>query len=246
MIVGLSACVLLDSVTEPGLAPLALGQDLWVLVHPTDAPPEGPGVVQLDEDGVEVARLPLPDGVTSPHGLAFDGTSVWLSDLGADPPSNLRAGPTGRDRSKRPGRMGDRGIALDGDGFWVGGGGPVVRIDRFGVETDRLPGVSTVQDLAFDGTNVLILTNGDTDFVTRVEPDGTHNVLPNPVTRDNTGYAMVWMDGELLVADTTIEEDGPVPYATRVLRHVDPVSGQILATSELPVEGWVTALAVAP
>lgn len=241
MLLTLLACTFVD--LEPLVEEAPLGRELWVLIHPTDAPAAGPGIVALDASGVEIARLPLPPGVTSPHGLTFDGSSLWMSDYGDDRGPIYELDPTdGAVLSVIEGWR-TEGIALDGDGFWVGGG-EVSRIDRSGVETDRRPGLSTVQDVAFDGVDVYLLTNGGQDFVTRIAPDGTHHELPNAVTRDNTGYAMVWADGELLVADTETSEDDP--YGIRVIRHVDPTSGAIVATSDLPVEGWVTALAVAP
>src|SRR5687767_7947849 len=73
-----------DETSPQGLAttvPLVLPPDgLWALVHPTDAPPEGPGIVHVDAAGAELARLPLPEGVTSPHGLAYDGVSLWMTE----------------------------------------------------------------------------------------------------------------------------------------------------------------------
>jgi hypothetical protein len=216
--------------------------DLFVLVHPSDAPPPGPGIVVIGPDGVETARLPLPDGVESPHGLAYDGTSLWLSEYG-DGGGIFELDPsTGDVRSVIPG-IRSEGIAVDGDGLWIADGG-LVRLARDGTETARRRGPATIQDLAYDDGDVLVLTNGDTDTVTRVAPDGSRRQLEHAVTRDNRGYAMALRGGELLVADLALEDE-EVPAGTRVVRHVDPLTGELWSTAPLRVEGWVTALAPA-
>lgn len=216
---------------------------LWVLVHPTDAPSQGPGIVHIDNDGVELARLPLPDGVSSPHGLAFDGASLWLTDAAEG--GLYEIDPASGDELSFLPIAPSQGVAVDGDAFWIHDG-DFIRIDATGAETERRRGSTVVQDLAFDGTDVLFLTNGDRDTVTRVAPDDTQTDLPNAVTRSNTGYAMMLDDGMLYVADYALYDEG-LPYvdsySTAVLRTVDPWTGEILGTALLPVEGWITAIA---
>jgi hypothetical protein len=214
---------------------------LWLLVHPTDAPPAGPGIVHIDGAGVELARLPLPAGVTSPHGLAYDGSSLWLTEF-ADPGRLFQLDPVTGDVISMLDGVRSGGVALDGDGFWVDMADGIVRIDAAGVETQRLRRIPAATDLAFDGTDVLVLANGSPDSVTRLAPDGTATVLPHPATRGNEGYAMALRDDVLLVVDHAQFDEG-MPYRTPVLRTLDPLTGEMLGTAELPVEGWITAIA---
>jgi hypothetical protein len=53
---------------------------------------------------------------------------------------------------------------------------------------------------------------------------------------------MTLRDGDLLVADHALDDES-VPYLTPVVRRCDPLTGEILSTSLLAVEGWVTAIA---
>jgi hypothetical protein len=214
-------------------------EGLWLVVHPSDAP-GGPGIVHIDGSGNELARLPLPAGCTSPHGLAYDGVSLWLTDMAIGGLHQIDP-TTGAELSVLP-WTGSEGVALDGaGGFWLWAE-EFVHIDASGAELERRGLAGTVQDVAFDGTDVLYLTNGYPDTVTRIAPDGTELQLAQPVTRGDVGYAMMLYGPALYTVDQS-QPDEPLPYGTQVLRTVDPWSGQILATSVLPVEGWITAIA---
>lgn len=211
---------------------------LWLLVHPSEAPLLGPGIVEIDEDGVELRRLPLPPDVTSPHGLAWDGSVLWMSDLGT---AGLYAldPDTGAVLSFLPG-IATEGVAVDGDGLWVEGDG-VYRIDHTGQRTDQRPSPSVIQDVAYDGVAVITLTNGSPDYATRISPTGAQTQLRHAVTEGNTGYAMTAWQGELVLVDHLWDEQDE-EYDT-VLRHVNPYTGALLSYEPLPVEGWITALA---
>src|SRR4051794_4281739 len=58
-------------------------RDWWVLVHPnaSGVPVPGRGAIYRwhEGDAAPSLKLPLPPSVRSPHGLAFDGTNLWLS-----------------------------------------------------------------------------------------------------------------------------------------------------------------------
>lgn len=214
---------------------------LWLLIHPTDAPSRGPGIVEVDEDGVELSRLPLPPDATSPHGLAWDGSMLWMSDLGTDGLYALDP-DTGAVISFLPG-ISTQGVAVDGDGLWVAGDG-VYRVDHTGLRTDERPSPPVVQDVAYDGVAVITLTNGATDYATRISPTGEQTKLREPVTEGNTGSAMTAWHSELVLVDQLWDEQDH-EYDT-VLRHVNPFTGALLSYEPLPVEGEITALAFRP
>jgi hypothetical protein len=223
---------------------LPLPPELWVLVHPSEAPAAGPGIVHLDGDGVELGRLPIPPGLSSPHALTHDGASLWVSGYsGGEEQGILQVDPsTGAVGATIPIPIPTEGIAADGDGFWMAGSA-LTRVDATGAITDRRPGAGTIQDLAFDGTDLWFLVNGSPDSVSRVDPLGRPRVVADPVSDDSRSYGMTWYEGELLVIDTAFE-DPAFPDGTALLRHVDPYTGERIGTSELPLEGWLTALVV--
>jgi streptogramin lyase len=216
--------------------------ELWVLVHPTDAPPEGPGVVRLDGRGAEIARLPLPAELTSPHGLAYDGDSLWLTGFTEERGGIYELNPvTGFVRSALDAEP-SKGIAVDGDGLWVHDATNLIRIDHSGAVTQKRQGRTNIQDVAFDGTDVLYLTNREMGMVTRVSPANQATTLANPVTRGGVSDAFAIWDGALWVVDHALGDE-EVPTGTTVLREVDPHTGLLLSSAVLRVEGWVTAIA---
>ncbi len=208
---------------------------LFVLVHPSDAP-RGPGVYVVDEARQEILDvLPLA-ATSSPHGLAWDGRSLWVSDLATR--TIFELDPTdGSVRSEIPEIM-TEGIACDeDDSLWYVGVDSgtsemeITHLTREGMELSRtlLPWTSVV-DLALAAGDIYYLLNDDVDPILSVDLEsGVSTELVRGVS--TAPYSLAFDGTHLAVAvDATI-------------RRYDRRSGALVSVGPLPVPGWITALA---
>ncbi len=211
---------------------------VWVLIHPSEAP-DGPGIFLFDEEQQQVlAHLDLPPQVTSPHALAYDGTSLWLGEMGSQGAIHELDPVTGDVRSTIAG-VRTEGIAVDGDTLWYAGEDPstfamnLMHIRRDGTVLDTLPMTApVVQDLTFDGSSLYYLINDDQDRVLRVDPvTGAESQLFDQVFV--APYALAF-DGQHLA----VAADGTI-------KRYDPVTGAQVSSGPLGVAGWISAIAFA-
>lgn len=208
--------------------------ELWVLVHPSDAP-LGAGIYRFDEARQQIlAQLPLPPGATSPHGLAWDGTSLWLGDVGTPPDDVLyQLAPDGTVLQRLAG-FGSEGVAVDGDTLWVAVAAELVQITHEGRVLRRIPiAGSTVQDLVLAGGALDYLVNDDLDRIVHVDP--------------TTSVSSELARG-LYVAPYSLGYDGAslaVAVDGMILRF-EPMTGARLSSSAFAVPGWITAIAFVP
>lgn len=227
-----------DTDDSGGVTPGISSHLLWVLVHPSEAP-DGPGIFLFDEDQQQVlAELPLPPGVTSPHALAYDGTSLWLGDMGMGASLHQLDPTTGAVISTIPG-VRTEGITVDGDTLWYSGEDPgsfdmnLVHIQRDGTILGSLSvPVSVVQDVAHDGASLYYLVNDDQDRVLRVDPA--------------TGAESLLFD-QPFVAPYSLAFDGQylAVAADETIKRYDPATGAPVSSGPLGVPGWITAIAFA-
>jgi hypothetical protein len=227
---------------------------VWVLVHPSDAPPSGPGVVLYDEaTHTVVRRLPLPIAPdVSAHGLAIDGDTLWISTMGRGSGATLDdgAGIFQIDQGdghviRRFDRIRAEGVAIDGDDLWYAGARPdeagptLVRLStRNGAQRSFVPIPESflIQDLTIANGALYYLANDELDRVMRIDPA--------------TGVATELVRG-VYVAPYALGFDGrylAVPMADRSasspsIRRFDPSTGALVSETPFLVSGWVTAIA---
>lgn len=243
----------LDAFGAPVDAPQPVRRLVWALVHPSDAPPSGPGIVLYDEATHTVLRrLPLPIAPdVSAHGLAIDGETLWVSTMGRGSGSTLEdgAGIFQIDQGdghviRRFDRIRAEGVAIDGDDLWYAGARPdeagptLVRLAREGAQRSfvPIPEGFLVQDLAIANGALYYLANDDLDRVMRIDP--------------TTGVATEVMRG-VYEAPYALGFDGQylaVPRADRFtsspsIRRFDPSTGALVSETPFLVSGWVTAIA---
>jgi hypothetical protein len=207
---------------------------VWVLVHPSDAP-RGPGLHLFDEASQEVLRrLPLPDGVTSPHALAWDGASLWLGGAGSDDAVREIDPEDGRVRSTWPG-VRTEGIATRDGRYWYhaisGRLEPLVEVGRDGAVV-RSFGLreAVVQDLVATDAALYYLVNDGLDRIGRFDlATGAATELARGV--DVAPYALGFDGTHLVVA------------ARGIARRFDPRTGELVRESPFAVPGWITAIA---
>lgn len=224
---------------------------VWVLVHPTDAPPSGPGLILFDEVSQSIVRrLPLPDPDASVHGLAWDGRSLWLSSMGSvaigpDRGAGLyQLDPADGRVIQRFDRIRAEGVAADGDTIWYAGARPdeagptLVHLAQSGLQLSfvPIPEPGLVQDLAIADGVLYYLANDDQDRIMRIDPStGVATRVASAVFE--APYALAF-DGTHLA----------VPLVNRFsseprIRRFDPATGALVRESPFRVEGWVTAIA---
>jgi hypothetical protein len=188
---GLGADAAIDAAT-PGADAFAPSADafapsvslVWVLVHPTDAPPSGPSLLLFDEvSQTIVRRLPLPDPDASVHGLAWDGRSLWLSAPAGPAHGTGGAGifqldpADGRVVQQFDGIRAE-GVAADGDTIWYAGARPdeagptLVHLASNGLQLSfvPIPEPALVQDLAVANGALYYLANDDQARIMRIDP----------------------------------------------------------------------------
>jgi plasmid stability protein len=204
---------------------------VWVLVHPSDAP-LGPGLYLFDEGRREILRqLPLPEAVTSPHSLAWDGRSLWLGGSGSAAAVREIDPSDGSVRSEWRG-VRTEGIATDGERYWYAAAADgLVQVDRNGTMLSSI-GLSdrSVQDLVFAGGALYYLVNDGVDRIVRVDLDTTAatdlargvHVAPYSLGFDGT-HLVVAVEGQA--------------------RRFDLATGALVRESEFAVPGWITAIA---
>ena len=216
----------LDGAAAPSL--------VWVLVHPADAP-RGPGLYLFDEARQELLRqLPLPDGVTSPHALAWDGRSLWLGGVDVEPAVREIDPESGRVLSRWSGVV-TEGIAVTDGTFWYAGVTnafvPLVHVGRDGTTLDSLPlPEAAVQDLVSARGALFYLVNDGEDRIVRLDPSsGAAADLARGV--DAAPNALGFDGSALAVA------------VDQRIRRFDPESGALVSERPFAVPGWITAIA---
>ncbi len=251
---GLGVDADVDAFHVPVDAPQPVRRLVWALVHPSDAPASGPGIVLFDEATQTVLRrLPLPVGDdVSAHGLAYDGTSLWVSTMGRGSGTTLEDGAGIFEIDAEDGhvirtfdRIRAEGLAIQGDDLWYVGARPdeagptLVRLstlDGAQLSFVPIPESFLIQDLAIANGALFYVANDDLDRVMRI--DGTTGAVSELVRGVYVAPYALGFDGQYLA----------VPMADRFtaspsIRRFDPDTGALVSETPFLVDGWVTAIA---
>lgn len=227
------------------LPPDAPGRFFWFLVHPTQAPPDGPGIYLYDEDSEEiVCKVELPEPFSSPHALAYDGELLWVGGIVNEDPMRgaiLAIDPkTGEVVDELVTTGMPEGLAVAGDTLWYGANdwpdsacrARLVQIDRDGEILDELvPERCLVQDIAKLDDRLFYVVNDEADRILEVMPDGSAEREVASRAGGNAVYTLSSRLGRLVVEG----------YGA--LHWFDPDSGEAQARVPHNVPGWITAIA---
>ena len=121
-----------------------------------------------------------------PHGMAFDGDNIWVTNYGDNNVTKLRPSD-GQVLGTYPVGSNPHDAAFDGANIWVtnNGGNSVTKLNAIdGSIVNTYPVGSEPRGLAFDGTNIWVANWGD-DTVSKLlavdgSPVGTYAVGTNP------------------------------------------------------------------
>ena len=237
---------------SPALPATVQGERLWVLVGAIDPladPPPPMGLFLVDLERQTVARtLPLPAGERW-DGLVDEGDTLVLAGLLSAPFDEAACAivvldeATGAERARSTGVCAE-GLAHDARGLWAGGdtynlnasGADIRLLDRDLGVIDTIPAGAPASDLASDGERLFFVTYYSAfDGVSVVDPDGTTSLLaPREGRWSGAPLYAVAVEGARVIACAYPNE----------CRALDRVSGEDRGPLPLPVDGWVTAVAV--
>lgn len=178
--------------------------------------------------GARVLREIAVEGVTSVHGVSFDGERVWFAHGDQGEVIAVNATTGARERSLRV--PADAGVAFDGECLWVGAGSHIRRIHP---ETGAI--LAEIESPAGENTSgvawhagSLWVGNYKEKLILKVDPK-TGAVLKR-IASDRMVTGVTFCGGDLWHG--AIERS-----ATSVdseLRKLDPETGELLATHPVP------------
>ena len=128
--------------------------------------------LRWDQDPGHTGTYPTGTGTSSPHGIAYDGTSIWVANLANDSVSKIN--PATGTKTDYP--TGDQpiGVAFDGTSIWVTnfafGASSVSKINPTTGSRVDYPTGHTPLGIAFDGTSIWVANNGD-GTVSKINPN---------------------------------------------------------------------------
>ncbi len=173
--------------------------------------PGGPGLREIRAALLQWYTRTYTVG-SSPFGVAFDGTNIWVANWGSNTVTKLQAS-TGATVGAYS--VGNRpyGVAFDGTNVWVtneGDGTVTELLASTGATVGTYTVGSTPRALAFDGTNIWVANLGGSTVTELLDSTGatvgTYNVgsAPDAVAFDGTNIWVVNQGGTLtkLLAST--------------------------------------------
>jgi hypothetical protein len=227
--------------------------DMWVLVHPTDAPALGTGIFRLQADTTLDAQrvsgpILVPGRLISPHAIADTGSALLVGGFTGDPTpqfsddrSVFRLAYDGTELASYL-NVGCEGLAFDEGIVYVANGSVVELVSEDWEPIDEIWLDDIIQDIAVDGRRLYRLMNGSPDVIDALDLDFPADpmvVVAPGATFSNEGYAMMVWGDELLVADHDIDGN--------FLRHLDAETGAPTGITRIAIDGWITAIgAVTP
>ncbi|MDP2315470.1 MAG: hypothetical protein Q8P41_21410 [Pseudomonadota bacterium] len=222
-------------------------EGLWALVHPTTPAARGSGIYLVDTTlGSSTGPLVLPAVLTSPHALFDDGDGLLVGGFVDDgtespdvPDSVFRLDYDGTEVTSYTQPSTEGITAVDGTVYVAEPSALVHLLTPEWSPVTSIEVESVVQDVAIDGRTLYVLSNDDRDSIRAYDlddPTAPPSFATEQATFNNMGYAMMFWDGHLVVAD---QDDGG-----NFLRHIDVSTGESLGITRIALGGWITAISV--
>ncbi len=219
----LSSCEQEDDLT----AGAAEDTKWWLLVHPTHG---NEGIYLYNEtDSIVELKLELPEKLTSPHALDFDGESLWIG--GAESSASIfEISPEDGSVLSEINNIRTQGIACVNDDLYYSGSRSIFRISKQGVPIETIPTqASVIQDIAINNANLYYVSNGETDPIFKINAI-EEQILETEVTALYT---------------LAVTADNFIVIANNKIRRFDINSGEKISDTKISLGfyGWITAIA---
>jgi len=213
----------------------------YFLIHPTDAP-DGPKIVQYNHTENKILdELDLPEGMSSPHALAFDGEHLWLGGMGSDEKLYCLEAGSGNIVQQFD-NIRTEGITVFGGSVWFSSSNHRSKewLININFDGDTLQQIETnllvIQDIAHFQDKIYYTVNGTNEPVGVIDLDtGAREVLIADAALGSYMSALSVHEGYLYVIDSR----GDVNY----LRAFDAATGSFLQEAATSIDGWITAIA---
>jgi glutamine cyclotransferase len=169
-------------------------------------------------------------GADQAHGVTWDGTAVWVATGTALVSFDPESGETTRSIATSA----DAGTAFDGTHLYQLAGDRILKIDReTGREVGSIPAPGAGRDSGMAWAEGALWVGQYRDRkIHQIDPD-TGEILKT-IESDRFVTGVTWVDGELWHG--TLEGDASE------LRRLDPESGRVLQSMDLPTGVAVTGL----
>lgn len=202
----------------------------WLLVHPTHG---NEGIYLYNEtDSIVELKIELPEKLTSPHALDFDGESLWIG--GAESSSSIfEISPIDGSILSEIGNVRTEGIACLNNDLYYAGSRSIFRISKQGVPIETISTqASVIQDIAINNSNLYYSSNMETDpiFKVNLANSSEEKILETEVAALYT---------------LAIQDDNLVVIANNKIRRFDINSGEKISDANIYLNfyGWITAIA---
>ena len=202
----------------------------WILVHPT----HGNGGIYLynETDSIVELKLELPEKLTSPHALDFDGESLWIGGANSSA-SIFEISPIDGRILSEIDNVRTEGIASLNNDIYYAGSRNIYKISKQGGPIETIPTqANVIQDIAINSANLYYVSNGETDPIFKL----------NQINSTEEQLLETGVDALYTLA---IQNENLIVVSDNKIRRFDINSGEKISDSNLYLNfyGWITAIA---
>lgn len=213
----------------------------YFLIHPSDAP-DGSKIVEYNHTQNEIINeIDLPEGMSSPHALAYDGEHLWLGGMGNNEKLYCLETESGNVVQQYE-NIRTEGITVFGGSIWFSSSNlrRNVWLININSDGDTLQEIDTelivIQDIAHFQDKIYYTYNDTNEPVGIIDLDtGDIEGFITDAALGQYVYAMSVHEGYLYIIDSR----GEVNY----LRAFDAETGEFLQEAATSIDGWITAMA---
>lgn len=210
-----------------------IDKKLWILKHRRY---QDPGIYLYNEtSGFFELELDLPDGLESPHALAYDGEYLWVGGIGEDDAIHQLDPQTGATLSEIP-NIRTEGLTVDEDYLYysVYETNRIRKITKNGTFVEEIVAENaslSIPDIAIDNNNLYYLSYSPTEPIVRLNLSSRDESFMELGGSVDT-YCLTIFDSEI-VGVTLLNG----------ISRFEQNSGDFISSNFTGIEGWITAIA---
>lgn len=201
----------------------------WILVHPTHG---NEGIYLYNETNSSIERIiELPNQMSSPHALDFDGEFLWLGGMGNEESIYKLSPDDGTVISEIVDKRTEGIKFLNGE-IYYSLYGRINKITEDGtfIEEILLPTSQNPTDIAIKNSVLYYVENGVTDPIFKFNLENSNDgLIVN--TEVDALYTLTILNDNLIVVTNNNE-----------IRRFNINSGELVSDSVINIDGWITAI----